>query len=129
MKYLIDTHVFISLAMSESAFPERVAHIITSDIHQVYLSDISIWEIQIKSTIGKLPLVAPLESMVSKVSAAHHLERLALVPDHIFALALMPLIHRDPFDRLLIAQAQTEGYTLITSDPMIHRYNSATLWE
>lgn len=94
----------------------------------VYLSAVVAWEIAIKSRVGRLPLkVEPVDFVATAVSqlALVHLD---VNSEHALATLDLPLIHNDPFDRLLIAQARIEGLTLVTADPLVKRYDVATVW-
>ncbi len=88
----------------------------------MYLSIVSIWEIQIKSSLGKLPLTKPLAKLVLDQQEQNGVQILPITQDHIYALADLPPIHHDPFDRMLIAQAQHEHLTLVTADENIPKY-------
>lgn len=86
--------------------------------NEVYLSAASVWEMAIKQALGRLQAPEP----VSAAAARLGFEPLSIAFAHAEATALLPPLHRDPFDRLLVAQARTEGLTLVTSDPMIRAY-------
>ena len=127
MKFLLDTHTFL-FAINE---PERLSVAVRETLSNEELprcvSVVSLWEIILKIQIGKLEL--PLEP----VFYHKHLRELGatLLPvdeRHSFELIQLPLLHKDPFDRLLIAQARVEGMTLLTRDESIQRYSVNTLW-
>jgi PIN domain nuclease of toxin-antitoxin system len=102
---------------------EREVHAAIADAsNEVYLSAVSSWEMAIKIAAGKLQLPKPLEEMVPEALLADRMQTLPLLHHHGFELAALPMHHRDPFDRMLIAQARRDGLTLVTADPMFRRY-------
>jgi PIN domain nuclease of toxin-antitoxin system len=89
---------------------------------------VSAWEIVLKFQAGKLSFDVPIEQVLSGILSGAPWPVLPILPAHITELLELPLLHRDPFDRLLIAQARAEGMILATSDSRIHQYKVATLW-
>lgn len=87
-----------------------------------YLSAASIWEIAIKSSIGKLPLPTPVSEYVPKRMEQFGLRVLSIAREHAAAVETLPFHHRDPFDRLLVAQAQIEGLSIVTTDRIFEKY-------
>ena len=122
MTYLLDTNVFLWLRMSPDrvrpAVRERLAEARTS----LTLSAASCWEIAFKQANGGLPLPGPARTWLPQALDELHCDVLSLGFDHAIEAALLPLHHRDPFDRFLIAQARVEGLTLVTSDKALSRY-------
>ncbi len=94
----------------------------------LYLSLVSLWEIQIKSGLGKLPLSLPLAEIIRDQQARHGLQLLPITPTHVYALDALPLHHKDSFDRLLIAQALTEGMSLASADGIFSSYPASVIW-
>jgi PIN domain nuclease of toxin-antitoxin system len=92
------------------------------------LSIASVWELQIKNQLGKLVLDQPLEEIVREQVDKNGLQVLSIDLTHVLGLNTLPLHHRDPFDRILIAQARTEGITLLTCDPVIREYEVPVVW-
>lgn len=128
MKVLIDTHAWLwSLAA-----PERLSvgarNALVDPGNEVFLSAASAWEIAIKYAIGKLALPAPPAQFVPSRMKAQNIASLAVTHVHALAVAGLPAHHSDPFDRLLIAQAQVEGWPLITGDPQLTPYGVRILW-
>lgn len=120
---LLDTHAVLWwLSEPERLAPNARAAIVDVD-RRVFVSAASAWEVGIKVSIGKLTLKTDLEEMVANL----RLEPLPVTLRHTFAVRDLPLIHRDPFDRLLVAQARCEGLTIVTRDPRIRRYHVAVL--
>ncbi|MCG5058365.1 MAG: type II toxin-antitoxin system VapC family toxin [Limnoraphis sp. WC205] len=122
MKILLDTHAFIWWDSDpEQLSSESLALLLQPDTVRV-VSVVSLWEIQIKSQLGKLTLSQPLEE-IYKSQMKNGISFLSVNPSHVFRLALLPLHHKDPFDRLLIAQAIAERLTLLTRDEIFKLYS------
>jgi PIN domain nuclease of toxin-antitoxin system len=90
--------------------------------NQVFLSAVSFWEISVKHNLGRLPLPQPPAQFVPLQREKHHLAPLALDEDAVAQLDGLPPLHRDPFDRMLVCQAQAQGLILASSDPLIRQY-------
>lgn len=118
MHYLVDTHIFLWWLTDNKKLKESVVKILTDSENQVYVSVTSGWEISIKNKAGKLPLKTTLKRCFELAG----FEILNVSLDHVLSLDGLPLYHKDPFDRILIAQAQAENLTLITSDQKIWKY-------
>lgn len=128
-RYLLDTHVFLWADAKSSELPPRVQQVLRDSQNHFYLSLVSLWEIQIKHQLGKLTLRLPIKSLVDEQRSVSRLGLVPIKPSHIYRLADLPLHHRDPFDRLLIAQALQERLTIITADPAIMAYGVPYLGE
>jgi PIN domain nuclease of toxin-antitoxin system len=123
VKLLLDTHVLLWSLLAQKQLSPVAVNALADDANEVLISVVSAWEIEIKAAKGKLPLPVTMEEALSK-------QRFKVLPvtlRHVLAVELLPAQHRDPFDRMLIAQAQTEGLTLVTSDRLMQRYPVATL--
>ena len=123
MKILLDTHVWIWMA----ADPDRLStharrHILNED-NELLLSAASTWEIAIKWVLGKLTLPAEPREFVAEQLRFTATSPLEIRHDHALTVATLPKKHLDPFDRMLIAQAQTEGVPILTGDPQFRRYD------
>ncbi len=128
MKLLIDTHAFLWL-MSEPAKLSRKALEACEDHgNELYLSVVSAWEMQIKQQLGKLRLKSPLRTIVQQQQEKNNLQILAVELEHVLALGDLPRHHNDPFDRLLVAQAQVEDAYLLSSDPLFAKYPVKLWW-
>ena len=123
-RYLLDTQVFIWFVMGNRRLSREVDEIIRNAAGQVYLSVASIWEISIKQGVDKLPL---LPGEPEALAAESLILTLDINVSHAKLAGRLPLIHRDPFDRMLVAQAQIEDLILITSDGDIPKYGVTTL--
>lgn len=127
MQYLLDTHAFLWFLDGDAQLSPRAMEVI-SDINNIcYVSIASLWEIAIKIRLGKLDTGVPFKKLLSHIDK-NDLLLLPLGFDHIVKLLDMEFFHRDPFDRILIAQAQIEGLTIITRDEQFSSYTSKLLW-
>ena len=123
MKFLLDTHCWLWLQTDRSPFDADLLETLSAAASQRCLSAASVWEIAIKHAIGKLPLPEPPAVYVPERMRLNRVQGLAITPAHALAVAALPLHHRDPFDRVLVAQARTEGMTLITADASFEHYD------
>jgi PIN domain nuclease of toxin-antitoxin system len=128
MKLLLDTNVFIWLSDSPERLKAQVISTIADPDHELFFSLASIWEMQIKIQLGKLQLQDFLPEILKTQQVENNLQILSVNLHHIWALANLPHHHRDPFDRLLIVQAQTEGMTLVSADETFSLYDVDLLW-
>ncbi len=127
MRYLLDTHVFLWLATAPERLGRHLA-VIEDRRNQLVLSAASAWELAIKHQIGRLRLPEAPERFVPARMLAFGLLPQAILHEHALAVSDLPPLHRDPFDRLLVAQALLLGMTIVTADPAITRYPVATLF-
>lgn len=128
MRILIDTHVFIWWTSDSQKLSLAVYNLLTNPKTQVILSVVSIWEMQIKLSLGKLELKTALPELVEDEVKQNRIELLPLDLSHIYALSNLPNHHRDPFDRLLIAQAKSEELVIISIDDKFDSYDIERLW-
>lgn len=96
--------------------------------NDLYLSAVSVWEMQIKIQIGKLSFIVPLRQLVNDEMQKQGIHLLPIDLEHIYALHHLPFHHKDPFDRLLVAQAQIENLTLVSGDPALSSYSVNVIW-
>lgn len=122
MSLLLDTHVVLWWLTDAPQLTDDMKQRLDHE-PAVYLSPATVWEIAIKQSIGKLTDPADLPEIVNNAGFRH----LPITADHAVVAGRLPLLHRDPFDRMLIAQARCEGLTLVTHDERIHRYDVALL--
>lgn len=127
MNLLLDTSTLILLVQG-ILIPEPARLAIEDPQNQVLLSLVSPWEMQIKFGINKLKLHQPVRAIIDAQLAHGSFTLLTITLDHIEELSRLPDFHRDPFDRLLIAQAIREKLTIVTSDKTFARYPVQTLW-
>ena len=123
MRLLLDTHALLWALAQPRRLSARARAAIASADSEVFVSAASAWEIAIKRAIGKLTAPADLEAILDQTG----IERLPITVSHALAAGALPLIHSDPFDRMLVAQARIEGLTLVTRDPHIAAYDVAVL--
>ena len=127
MKYLIDTHVLLWAFEGSDKMPKKVKDILINPTNEICLSTISLWEISIKVRLGKLKLNQSLEAFLD-LAKSGNFTFFGLDVEYCKVQASLPLIHRDPFDRALIATAVSEKCVLITADENIREYSIPTLW-
>jgi PIN domain nuclease of toxin-antitoxin system len=127
MKLLLDTHIFLWYITADPKLPASFLSAIQDPANEVYLSVASIWEAVIKHSIGKLPLPAPLAEYLPQQRAAHGIASLPIEEGALPHLAGLPPLHRDPFDRMLVAQALEHGMAIASVDPDISAYGIALL--
>jgi len=123
LKLLLDTHVFIWWDRQLRRLPRDLRAAIEDGTNQIFVSAASVWEIAIKRALGKLVFSAPIAQAVQRLG----FDLLPITAEHAAHAGGLPLHHRDPFDRLIIAQAVLEGLVLATHDPRIRPYGVATL--
>ena len=125
---LLDTSTLLWVLGNDSKLSKRVRAAVTSTQSDIRVSVVSAWEIVLKFQAGKLSFEVPIERILSEILNGTTWPVLTVLPSHITELLALPLIHRDPFDRLLIAQARAEGMMLATPDSRIHEYAVPTIW-
>lgn len=128
MKLLVDTCTFLWLAADDPQLSEKARAGCRNPGNEVYLSALSAWEIAIKHRLGRLPLPEPPPQYVASRRAWLQLRPLPFDEACAAHDALLPRLHRDPFDRGLVSQAILNGLTLVTPDPAIASYPAPTLW-
>ena len=129
MRLLLDTQAFIFFVDRPDALPSGARAALEATSNQLFLSLVSPWEMQVKSALGKLKLDKPVVDLVQAELGRAAIQLLPIALDHIDALSRLPNHHRDPFDRMLVAQAIHEGLTLVTSDRNIAKYAAPVCWE
>jgi len=126
MRVLIDTHVLLWGLQADPRLSQRAAEILT--VADVWISVVSLWEVVTKEQIGKLDLPKPVIPYLTSRLAANGVSILPVRLDHVKRLEDVPLHHRDPFDRMLVAQSLEENLPLISSDPLFQRYSIQLIW-
>ena len=127
MKLLLDTHIFLWYISGDKKLAESTKDAISNSANDVYLSVVSLWEAVIKYRLGKLPLPQAPETYLPEQRKRHRISSLSLDEASVKPLALLPSLHRDPFDRMLICQANNHNLTLVTVDPAIRVYSVSVL--
>lgn len=128
MRLILDTHAFIWWFNEPERLPARVLEALRDPVNETMLSAVSILEMQLKIDAGKLDLAVPLPDLVRRHERENDMAVLPLRAPHVYALGELPRIHRDPFDRLLVAQAVVEDASIATSDEEIGRYPVKVFW-
>ena len=128
MKLLLDTHTFNWWDSEPQRLSQRVLNMCQDTQNVLLVSVASLWEMQIKLQLGKLKLHKPLEELVSGQQEINKIDILDVKLEHVLALGKLPSHHKDPFDRMLVAQAMLEDLTLVTHDRKLEAYSVAILW-
>jgi PIN domain nuclease of toxin-antitoxin system len=126
MRALIDTHALLWALSEPKRLPDKVRDILVGPEHSIYVSAATLWEICIKVALKKLS--AKPHDILQEVSSLGF-EELPVYSRHTLRLLELKAHHRDPFDRMLVAQALEEGLTLISHDPALSRYEAPILWD
>jgi PIN domain nuclease of toxin-antitoxin system len=127
MKGLLDTHTFIWWDSDPDQLSTDVRAFLLEPSNIVFLSVASVWEMVIKYALGKLQLHKPLDIIVAE-QQANGIQILPILLEHVLAVADLPAIHNDPFDRLLVAQAKVEEVIVLSADPIVARYPVQVVW-
>jgi PIN domain nuclease of toxin-antitoxin system len=122
MRLLLDTHVFLWYLTADSRLPDSFRSAIQDPTNDVFLSAASVWEVAIKYALGKLPLPAPPQEFIPLERERHRIASLPIEEGAIAHLANLPSVHRDPFDRMLVAQSLQHDLTILTLDSVLKVY-------
>lgn len=128
MNLLLDTHAFLWWVTDDPQLSVTVQAIIAEPSNTIHFSVISAWEIIIKNQTGKLTLPENATTYISSRLAVNNFSTLTVQMSHVLKVASLPNYHRDPFDRLLIAQSQIQQIPIATVDALIRQYPVATIW-
>jgi len=128
MRLLLDTHAFLWWVDDASLLSPRARAAIRSAANECLLSLASCWEMAIKQSLGKLKLRPPLGQFIPDQLAANGFSQLAIELSHITRVSALAFHHRDPFDRLLAAQAVEEGLAIVSADPVFGKYGIKRVW-
>lgn len=128
MKLLLDTHTFIGWNSKSIQLSQRALELCNDSTNRLLFSVVSAWEIQIKVQLGKLSLNEPLSEMIENQQQTNNLEILPITLNHVLALNSLPLHHKDPFDRLLIAQTISEEAVIVSRDGVFENYPVTVEW-
>jgi PIN domain nuclease of toxin-antitoxin system len=126
MKVLLDTHTFLWAIADERRLSPKARRLIASA--ETYWSVVSLWETLAKVAIGKIPLPQPAGAYLTRKLEFNGVRVLPVSLSHVLRVESLPLHHRDPFDRLLIAQSIEEGWPIVTADPWFERYPVDVIW-
>lgn len=128
MKLLLDTNVFIWASREPLLLTAKSRNVLTDPYNQRFVSVASIWEMQIKHGLGKLPLPSNVDQLAQIWMRPLGAQALSIELRHLGKLYELPPAHRDPFDRILIAQAMSEDMAIVTPNPMFHLYGIPVIW-
>jgi PIN domain nuclease of toxin-antitoxin system len=123
MNILLDTHVLLWWLDDNPALSKKARAHISDGNNLIFVSAVVIWEIRIKQNLGKLDIPQDFRRVVEQ----QPFEFLVITIEHAHAVGDLPAVHRDPFDRMLIAQAKTEGFTILTRDRLFKKYKVPTI--
>lgn len=129
MRVLLDTHAYLWFIAGDERLSARGREVIASPDADLLFSAASLWEIAVKHSIGKLPLTRPFADLFPAQPVADGLRTLPIQAPHLARLVDLPFHHRDPFDRMIIAQALVEGVPVLTRDPAFEHYPVETVWD
>ncbi len=128
MKYLLDTHSLIWFIGGDVQLSSYARQLIDDEGNELFISVASLWEMAIKFSIGKLNLGRPFATLFPEQLENNSIEILGITVDHLKAVCNLPFHHRDPFDRLIIAQAQVEKLPIISIDTIFDNYGVKREW-
>jgi PIN domain nuclease of toxin-antitoxin system len=128
VKLLLDTHAMYWYIEGDLRLSDAARHLIQDVTNEVLISPASFWEIAIKISIGKWQLHRPYEEFIDIGQNAYGFRVLAILPKHTAHLIGLPFHHKDPFDRLLVAQAIVEGVSIVSNDAALDAYQITRLW-
>jgi len=128
MKAVLDTHTFLWWITDQSGLSERVKEILKDKEAQLFISAVTGWEIAIKTQLKRISLPETPPLFIPKQIRKNNFEHLPVTILHTLAVYGLPMIHQDPFDRLLIAQARCEKIPIITKDQLIQQYDVKVIW-
>jgi PIN domain nuclease of toxin-antitoxin system len=127
-RFLLDTSVVIWTLSEDHKLSPRAKRILSFLNASLFVSAVSAWEIVIKSAAAKLRLHNSLTAILDQILYGSPWTILPMTGEHLPLLTALPILHKDPFDRMLIAQAQYEGLTIVTPDQQIRKYEVRTIW-
>lgn len=127
MKLLLDSHVL--LWWDEDKLPDSIRTACLDEENSLFISAATVWELQIKESLGKLNLRTSVKTLVEEQLDLNGLNLLPVSLANIWALSKLPRHHGDPFDRMLVAQARCEGMSIVSADKIMREYPVEVLWE
>lgn len=128
MRVLLDTNAFIWFLTGSPRLSAVAKREIQDASNDVLVSASTVWELALKASARKLDALSPIAAFYERGIAVLQAVELPIRAEHALWAAELPLVHRDPFDRMLVAQAQTEGVPLLTNDPHIRKYDVRVVW-
>jgi len=128
MRILLDTHAFLWWITGDQRLSQRSIECISDGSNELFFSVASGWEIAIKAGLGRIDIPDPLDRFVSEHLFRNHMDVLAIQLSHALHVITLPQFHRDPFDRMLISQAQIERLPILSSDKLLAAYDVEVIW-
>ena len=128
MRILLDTHAFLWWITGDQRLSQRSIECISDGSNELFFSVASGWEIAIKAGLGRIDIPDPLDRFVSEHLFRNHMDVLAIQLSHALPVVTLPQFHRDPFDRMLISQAQIERLPILSSDKLLAAYDVEVIW-
>lgn len=128
MKYLLDTHTYLWAVNNSARLSRQARDIIDNNENELSLSIASLWEIAIKLSIGKLQVDSTFTHLATEQPRMHGVAILQIALEHLDIVARLPMHHRDPFDRLLVAQCLAEQMAIVSNDEALDAYGIERLW-
>jgi PIN domain nuclease of toxin-antitoxin system len=128
MRLLVDTHTFLWWHTGDRRLPGSMRELIETGDHDLLLSVASVWEMVLKVARGRLRLGIALDRFLAEVRETQGFIAMPIEQPHALAVLQLPDHHKDPFDRMIVAQARVEGLPIVTRDPNIRRYDVETIW-
>ena len=128
MRFLLDTHVLIWWSGESNKISSTVKNLLMDESNSIFISFVSVWEIQIKSQLGKLELNIPLAQLIQEQQNINQFQLLPIYLNHIYFLENLPQHHKDPFDRLLISQSIIEQIPILSVDKLFDLYSVKRIW-
>jgi PIN domain nuclease of toxin-antitoxin system len=128
MKILLDSCSFLWITGDSARLSKKAVEAFRNPSNDVFLSAVSIWEISLKYALGQIEFPSPLPDFIPRVRQEYGIHFIPLEETVALRLPDLPMIHKDPFDRMLICQAKADGMTILTPDVHIRKYDVKTLW-
>ena len=128
MKLLLDTCTFLWAVARPASLSPRARQLFEAADNEVFLSAASAWEIATKHALGRLPLPAPIGRFIPELRERYGVETLPVDEESTLHMARLPLLHRDPFDRILVSQSIVHGMSILTPDRLIAQYPARIIW-
>jgi PIN domain nuclease of toxin-antitoxin system len=128
LRILLDTHALLWMVSSSERLSGAAREAIAEETNDLCFSIAGYWELAIKQSLGKLELAAGWEDLLPQEITRNRIDWLAIEPKHVHEVVALPWIHRDPFDRLMVAQARVEGLSIISRDRSLSEYGVPIIW-
>ena len=127
-RYLLDTHALLYMDQAPERLPAAIRTLAADTRNRLFVSIASLWEIQVKCIAGKLVLTLPIDRLLQRQQRENDVEVLPIGLGHVTEHVALAQHHRDPFDRMLVAQARVEGLTILSSDAVLSAYDVPVRW-